>query len=532
MGYLPEMTASVEPVRRQVIEFKGYSNAPMIDDGEMRDMRNLTSDDYPVLSQRKPRGLYSDRITKPHNILAWKEKLAYVDGTTFYYGNERKGSLQTEGEKVLAPINNKICIFPDKICYNLITDRMEALEAFFDTGTLDAGAYISVTTNTLTIPGADFSSFAAEDTVSLTGCTTCPDNNITAKIVKIEANVITFPDNSFSIPDADKETGTYKEYGSVKIARPVPDMDFVIESNNRLWGCKGNTIYSCKLGDPKNWNDYTMISNSAYAVDVGTDGDFTGVTAFPTHIAFFKEDYIHRLFGNNKPSTYQIDTIRCLGLQKGCHKSIQTVDGVTYYKSREGIVAYDGTYPVLISQNFRYKYTEAVAGTNLMKYYVSMKREDGTWDFFAYDLTRRMWHLEDNTHASMFTFLSGKLIYIDAGVNKVYIIDADKDFIPEDMPILWSATFGEYDEYLENNKIYSKIQMRFEMEDQAELSVLISVDDSPWELVSHLYTDKRRSMYLPIIPRRCDKFRLRLEGKGRTRIESIVRLCRQGSGIK
>lgn len=96
----------------------------------------------------------------------------------------------------------------------------------------------------------------------------------------------------------------------------------------------------------------------------------------------------------------------------------------------------------------------------------------------------------------------------------------------------WSATFGEYDEYLENNKIYSKIQMRFEMEDQAELSVLISVDDSPWELVSHLYTDKRRSMYLPIIPRRCDKFRLRLEGKGRTRIESIVRLCRQGSGIK
>lgn len=203
-----------------------------------------------------------------------------------------------------------------------------------------------------------------------------------------------------------------------------------------------------------------------------------------------------------------------------------------YYKSREGIVAYDGTYPVLISQNFKYKYTEAVAGTNLMKYYVSMKREDGTWDFFAYDLTRRMWHLEDNTHASMFTFLSGKLIYIDAGVNKVYIIDADKDFIPEDMPILWSATFGEYDEYLENNKIYSKIQMRFEMEDQAELSVLISVDDGPWELVSHLYTDKRRSMYLPIVPRRCDKFRLKLSGKGRTKIESIVRLCRQGSGIK
>lgn len=532
MGYLPEATASVEPVRRQVIEFRGYSNAPMIEDGEMREMRNLSSDLYPVLSQRKPRGLYSDKITKPHNILAWKEKLAYVDGKTFYYGEERKGSLETEGEKILAPINNKICIWPDKICYNLITDKMEPLGASFETGTLDTGAYISVTHNTLTIPGADFSSFATEDTVILSGFTTCEDNNTSAAIVKIEANVITFPDNSFIMPEADKETGTYKEYGNVKIDRPVPDMEFVVESNNRLWGCKGNSIYSCKLGDPKNWNDYSMISHAAYAVDVGTDGDFTGVTAYPTHIAFFKEDYIHRLYGSNKPSTYQIDTIRGLGLQKGCHKSIQAVDGVIYYKSREGIVAYDGTYPVLITQNFKYKYTEAVAGTDLMKYYVSMKREDGIWDFFAYDLNRQLWHQEDNTHAGMFTFLAGKLIYIDAGVNKVYVINADKDIIPEDEQLEWSATFGDYDEYLENNKIYSRIQMRFEMEDQAELTVLISVDHGPWERICYLYTDKQRTMYLPIVPRRCDKFRLRLEGKGRTKIESIVRLCRQGSGIK
>ena len=532
MGYLPEATVSVEPVRRQVIEFKGYSNAPMIEDGEMREMRNLSSDLYPVLSQRKPRGLYSDKITMPHNILAWKEKLAYVDGRTFYYDGERKGSLESEGEKILAPINNKICIWPDKICYNLLTDKMEPLGASFETGTLDTGAYIGVTHNTLTIPGADFTGFAAEDTVILSGFSTCDDNNTSATIVKIEANVITFPDNSFTMPEADKETGTYKEYGNVKIDRPVPDMDFVVESNNRLWGCKGNSIYSCKLGDPKNWNDYSMISHAAYAVDVGTDGDFTGVTAYPTHIAFFKEDYIHRLYGSNKPSTYQIDTIRGLGLQKGCHKSIQAVDGVIYYKSREGIVAYDGTYPVLITQNFEHKYTEAVAGTDLMKYYVSMKREDGTWDFFSYDLNRQLWHQEDNTHAGMFTFLSGKLIYIDAGVNKVYVVNADQGIIPEDERLEWSATFGDYDEYLENHKIYSRIQMRFEMEDQAELTVLISVDHGPWERICHLYTDKRRTMYLPIVPRRCDKFRLKLEGRGRTKIESIVRICRQGSGIE
>lgn len=531
MGYLPEATTIVEPVRRQVIEFKGYSNAPVIDDGEMREMKNLSSDLYPVLTQRKSRSLFSDKLTKPYNILAWKEKLAHVDGNTFYYGGERKGSLESEGEKILAPINNKICIFPDKICYNLVTDKMEALPASFETGELGEGSHVTVTTNTLTIPGADFSDFSPEDSVILSGFTTCTDNNISARIVKIEANVITFPENSFVIPDANKESGMYNESGNIKIERPVPDMDFVVESNNRLWGCKGNSIYSCKLGDPKNWNDYSAISNASYWVDVGTDGDFTGVAAYSTHIAFFKEDYIHRLYGNNKPSTYQINTIRGLGLQKGCHKSIQAVDDIIYYKSREGIVAYAGDYPVLITQNFKHKYTEAVAGTDLMKYYVSMKRKDGVWDFFAYDLNRGLWHQEDNTHASMFTFLEGRLIYIDAGVNKVYIINAEENIIPEDALIEWSATFGDYDEYLENKKIYSRIQMRFEMEDEAELTVLIAVDGGPWERMTHLYTDKQRTMYLPIVPRRCDKFKLRLEGKGRTRIESIVRLCRQGSGL-
>ncbi|MGF6376849.1 hypothetical protein M2140_001927 [Clostridiales Family XIII bacterium PM5-7] len=531
MGYLPEMPVEVEAIRQQTIEFKGYSNAPIIADGEMRDMKNLSSDLYPTLTQRKGRGLYSDMLTRPYNILAWKEKLAYVDGKTFFYDGERKGALISEGEKILAPINNKICIFPDKICYNLISNKMETLEAHFETGTLDEGAYINVTTNTLTIPNADFSDFAFDDAVILSGFTTFPDNNISAKIVKIEANVITFPDNSFKMPDGSLETGNYREYGNIKIDRNVPDMDYLVEANNRLWGCKGNSIYSCRLGDPKNWEDYSAIANASYAVDVGTDGDFTGVTAYPTHIAFFKEDYIHRLYGNNKPSTYQIDTIRGLGLQKGCHKSIQAIDGIIYYKSREGIVAYDGTYPVLITQNFKYKYTDAAAGTDLMKYYVSMKRPDGVWDLFAYDLSKRIWHREDNTHASMFTFLHGKLIYIDDGVNKIYKVVGDDEYIQEDEHMEWYAVFGDYDEYIENKKVYSRIQMRFEMDDESEMTVSLSEDNGVWQQLCHLYTDRKRTMYLPIIPRRCDKFKLKLEGKGRTKIESIVRICREGSGI-
>lgn len=60
--------------------------------------------------------------------------------------------------------------------------------------------------------------------------------------------------------------------------RRIPDMEFLTECDNRVWGCssKENVIYSCKLGDPTNWYSYRGIAADSYAVTVGTDGAFTG----------------------------------------------------------------------------------------------------------------------------------------------------------------------------------------------------------------------------------------------------------------
>ena len=74
--------------------------------------------------------------------------------------------------------------------------------------------------------------------------------------------------------------------------RSVPEMDFVIESGNRLWGCKYgvvdgkavNEIYASKLGDFKNWNCYAGRSTDSYVATRGSDGPFTGVHATITEI--------------------------------------------------------------------------------------------------------------------------------------------------------------------------------------------------------------------------------------------------------
>lgn len=70
------------------------------------------------------------------------------------------------------------------------------------------------------------------------------------------------------------------------VRNEMPDLDYIIESGNRLWGCrydaanKINEIYASKLGDFKNWNSFSGLSTDSYAVSCGTDGKWTGAVTY------------------------------------------------------------------------------------------------------------------------------------------------------------------------------------------------------------------------------------------------------------
>lgn len=55
--------------KQSVLQFKGYNANAVIDDGEMRDMYNLSSDKYPVLSQRAPRNIIDMPVQHPRDII-------------------------------------------------------------------------------------------------------------------------------------------------------------------------------------------------------------------------------------------------------------------------------------------------------------------------------------------------------------------------------------------------------------------------------------------------------------------------------
>ena len=202
---------------------------------------------------------------------------------------------------------------------------------------------------------------------------------------------------------------------SLKVERKMPNLDFVIESQNRLWGCRYGTdvngnivneIYASKQGDFKNWNCFMGLSTDSYTASCGTDGQWTGAITYLGHPLFFKENCLHMVYGDF-PANYRIQDTACRGVQKGCGNSLAIVNETLFYKSMTGVCAYDGSLPVDISSVFGdVKYTAvddtegsdflrngAVAGALGNKYYISMKSEiDNMWYFMVYDASRSLWH--------------------------------------------------------------------------------------------------------------------------------------------
>lgn len=139
----------------------------------------------------------------------------------------------------------------------------------------------------------------------------------------------------------------------ITISRKMPDnLCNIIECGNRLWGtdAEGREIYASKLGDPFNWHAFTGISTDSYAITIGSGGKFTGAIAYGGYPHFFKENSILKIYGNYPFRLYTLD---CPGVDKNCEKSLAVLQGTIIYKSTDGFYAYDGSYPVCISENIR-----------------------------------------------------------------------------------------------------------------------------------------------------------------------------------
>lgn len=578
---LPQL--EYEYTDREVTDtFAGYNHNLKIGDGEFYDTKNLTSAYYPLLAPRKKRGRVTG-LTDPGGLLA-KEKLAYVDNGVLYYDGEATPVTGlSSGEKNLVSMGAYIVIFPDKKFYNTAdpTDygSMEAL--YTSTGMVKYtlcrmdGTDYDPPTVADTPPAAPDNGDMWIDTsqdphvLKQWSSATSEWNSVPTVHTRIEfISTGEIPGlfkeyDGVKISGADADVngdkviyavgggGDVKDYivvvgliessitqstGSVRLSRSVPDMDYVIECQNRLWGCKYgivdgenlNEIYCSALGDFKNWRQYLGLSTDSWTASVGSDGPWTGAINYLGYPMFFKDNRIHRV-AVSSVGAHQITETVCRGVQPGSSKSLQVVNETLFYKSRTDVCAYQGSFPQSISDAMGdVQYSDAVAGAIGDRYYISMKDSTDGWSLFVYDVRRGVWMREDDLQVSSFARIGNELYCIsDHALFALQGTDGDLEpYVP------WAAETGMLYYQYPDRKYVSRFNLRMYMEEGAEVEVYLQYDSSgEWVRQGRVKMRGTRTVTLPIRPRRCDHLRMRLEGKGDCRLYSIARILTIGSDI-
>ena len=503
---LPFLNVTDSKSKKYVVSFQGINYGEGFREGEFSDTQNVSTASFPCISQRAGRS-HIGTYAAPTTVHS-KEGLVVIDGTRVLYKDNQVGTV-TAGRKQVETVGNYVLIFPDKAFYNVDTGEFGSMEASV------SAAGLVFASSTITTTGADFP-FRVGDAVEIKGCAAHAENNKTVIVRGVSGKTLTFYENTFT-------AGT--ESGTVTISRNVPDLDFVCESNYRLWGTKGNTIYGSKYGDPFNFNVFDGLTGDSYYIDVGSDGEFTGCVPFSSHICFFKENTLHKLYGS-KPSNFQIVTSQVYGVQAGSERSICIINETLYYKGVGGVYAYTGGVPELISSKFGVrKYSEACAETDGSRYYISMK-DGSAWHVFVYDVLRGLWVREDDTHCVDMAFFDGSVYFLTADGKLLKVDGADQSDIE------WSVTFCPFNETVNERKGYSKFHLRLDMAAGSWLTVeqKRNVDDR-WQQIYSTHNDKDRTISIPVLPARCDSVEIRLSGKGVCLLRTFIREFFTGSDV-
>ena len=581
-------------------KFLGLCMRETADAGQFIDESGLSSDEYPYMSPEKPHKLVRD-WSKDTDIyqaraLLGGECLSWVaNGHLYYDGNEICECTSTRPQMVR--MGAYIVVWPDRIIYNTHTGELVQMDA--------SKTYAGVTARPCMLSGQEYQ-YTASDT---------PPSNPTAMSYWYDTQTGGFyqflddewqgidtvysrlegPDlgKNFSDYDVVKISGfSYDEYNmdaatvyargddyiviatgtvrdfeetnEVTISRTAPEMDYICENGNRLWGCNSekHEIYGSKLGDPTNWNSYLGISTDSYAATVGSEGHFTGICSYMGYVLFWKEDRCHRLYGT-RPENFQLMELPVRGVKTGCERSLVVCNGILYYVNRDGVMAFDGATAVNIGDVLGdTKLDSAAAGVHGEKVYLSVSMAHPSWEFgndvtLVMDTKRGIWHMLRDLYGSSYASTPEGDFYISdtpEGNDYTYLFKIgggtskyQDETVQQWENTEWWGITGDYGMDSPNQKWLHKITLRLKAENQARMNIDIMYNSdgnwhriytyeatginnySGWNEAAQFMAPTKKSETLQLRTKRCDHFKLRYWGYGKIIITSITVSRDEGS---
>ena len=569
--YFPKLKAQAQQ-RAAVEQFGGLDRRVGHGAGCAENMENMWSGGYPALETRPRRGVMR-QLTKPHGIVE-KDGLFWVDGTALYVNGAKTELVLSDGDKQMVSMGAYLLIFPDKkyintqklteygsmeniqtstgeVTFTLCYENGESVGSYVTgayapkepgTGDLwmdtdrrvtvlrryDGGSWVEVTGICTKIAATGLGrGFQAGDGVTVSGCGALELNGL--HVLKAAA------DDWVMIPAMCRALDS--QTAAVTVMRTIPEMDFVVEQGNRLWGCKYgivdgqavNEVYACALGDFRNWNSFAGLSTDSYAAARGSDGAFTGAAACMGGVVFFKENCMERIY----PAAgggHQIVTVPCSGVRKGAERTVAVADGVVYYLGNDGVYAFDGSMPVCVSRALGDKrYTGGVAGGESGRYWLSAVDAAGETELLVYDTQKRLWHRQDDTAAVAFARWNGEMTVLCSDGR---LLDTSGTLGTAETGFSWSAESGDLGLYTPEHKYLSRLELRLKTAAGSTVKAYVCYDgDNVWEQVGGVSGEagQTRGAVLQVRPRRCGHLRLKLAGDGPCRVYSAAAVYEKGS---
>ena len=551
--------------RRTVDAFGGLNRSPRTGEGESAQMENLSSDFYPVLAPCPPREQLD--ITGVTSLGAG-QRLFYTQGTELVLGDRRIDlGLSPDGNKILVKMGAYVVVFPDKKYASTLENgdcgsleaRFEAANAVLTPCTLEGADRIpdyiqsaeplSPENGTLWLDTAASPAVLKEWSAA---------SNLWAAVetayVRIEAPGIGVPFRQYdgvTLSGAEALDGAnviwqagsdfavvsgvlegQKHMRGLVLSRTVPEMDYVIECGNRLWGCRAGTdrlgnpvneIYASKLGDFRNWNCFMGLSTDSYAVTVGTQGPFTGAITYLGNPLFFKEDCLYKIYGSY-PAAFHVQSTACRGVAQGGGESLAIVGETLFYKSPMGVCAYDGSLPAEVGRNLGFDPLEGGVGAGFGgKYFLSLQEHTGTDALYVYDKLLGQWHRETGFGARQMVSHAGKLYGLDKN-GGLWLLRGGKSRAR----VKWMARTGRISGWDGKRMVLKSLELQLLLANRARMDISVRYDDrGAWERIGTLTGSDRRFL-LPIRPKPCSHLELLLEGEGDIRLLSLTRVLRQG----
>ena len=560
-------------VKKKIISvFRGLDTRLRGGEGTFSGMENLSDTCYPMLGTRKKRAVFKT-LTSPQGLME-KDAPAWVDNGTLYYNSVPTPITDlSPGEKQLVSMGAYICIFPDKKYYNtadsddhgsmetawsytgrvsyslcdaegaVYSDMTESAyepsapesgALWLDTGAnvlsqwdADGEQWISIdsvyTRLSFTTQGQLPAAFSLYDGVSVSG--THFDSLNGSKIIYGLGGSENSSD--YLILACEPHSPGSYENERISIKRTVPDMDFVCQCRNRLWGCRYgndgngniNELYASALGDFKNWNQFMGLSTDSWRASCGSDGVWTGAVNYLGTPIFFKENCLHRI-SVSPTGAHQVDETVCRGVEKGSAKSLAVVNETLLYKSRSDICAYQGGFPESLSLTLDAgNYRDASAGVFGQKYYISMLDRDSRPSLFVYDMAHGLWYREDGLRATCFARVDDELFCISGND----IIALNGSIGSAEGELEWYAESGFLGLEYAGEKYISRVIVRTLLNPDSVLELFTEYDSSGvWEFAGRVRQHRLGSVEIPVKVRRCDHLRIKLAGRGDMKLMSLI----------